>query len=1519
MGNEVSSRRDGDDDFTVTIAHPQGTESTVKTSFQKDTKLLERTHCNMEFKLLQHKFKSFCRSCFADAAMRTVVSEYSDHLYLTLPECKELFFDKSDLNEQESFILEHIFKSLNMNNDAVLSFGEYVVGVSIASRGTISEKLSGSFALYDVQKTGILDRESVQKLIIHLLETKTLYHDDLRTPTLNRPVSTLLVNSQGVPSQVVLPLNNDLPGAATTTSVQPDGSVVTTTTTVINPVQVQQPHNVVVHPEQMVVLSGAAVDGVAPFPVDSIRPTSGLIDSAPSLVEQSFRSSDGPFNIVVNDVALPTEMVVSENNVVTITGPGPQVVNLMPQEELVVIQDPSLNVVSNIVPEVIPQPEALVVQTHPTEQDIALYKQNKPSLVTRIASELVEELFGNQQTTLTRDQFDAVCSLDDRWIGCFGMFERFFESHLESITQFLSSNNPYERQGYMKSNGPKPTFHEVKGGVLIRYKDETRESEEAESLDLRSCLGVEDVFSDQTGFTIVIDKQSRRYYVAESRQEKQQWMYCILLYILASTDNRYHSYSPVRPDTRMRWYVDGKETFAAMAKAMYNATEEIFIAGWAVTPLYYMLRGPHPSTDDFRLDVILKHKAAQGVRIYVMVWKETTLAGLLLETTKVKHYLKSLYPRNIYVCTHPKKFPLEWTHHQKMVVVDQEIAFVGGLDICYGRWDDFEHRITDTNHCAMTWPGNDYTCTWVQGFLRFDQKLDAFRDPIDREYHPRQAWHDVHCSMEGEIVQDVCTNFIERWNHHTRTQDSSNRLVVKMPDRFATGAQDIKFWGKWKKHFDDRKGRREAEKQERRNKKKNNAAHTPFKSTLFEIGSKLQKQFEAPGMHGGHRGPQNASHDLEMYRSYDSRAGNAPSFDTNDKDKIKKGMDNILRKAKLKKSEQVDQDELSNPIMSRTRTFGSNSHSQTLSISEVMRSQQDPRDQMYRTQSLIRNQPTNKYVDGTISNTEQERRNYIKSQWYRQGQEEGFVCDVQVCRSISKWSGSTATEQSIYSAYLDIISKAKHYLYIENQYFIGSTAGGQVRNMVPQMILNRLISAIRAKECFRVIVVLPVLPDGDPTDASIQQVVKWQYRTIINNRGSILNTLTEMFPGVDLSEYVTFNCIRSHGMLNNEFYLQDNEEAHEAAKEAEKSKGRTNLNNLVDLKKDKDAIEDEEEENRDALNKTSVKRLFTDTGKRVVTEQIYVHSKLLIADDRICIIGSANINDRSMLGSRDSEIAVVIEDKEFVPGKMNGQPYKAGKFALSLRLRLWKEHLGLMKKKHASWDVDPTEFEETSGHSMLNKDNPANPTKLDKEMNHARRKQTKKAILDPIAESTFKHIWVTTAIHNTQIYENVFPHIVSNKYDTMEKYLEERDKYNPVLELERKKRREEIEKARYKMYKMVAANKNATEESSFSQSLPVTGAVDVVPVQNDLEVVAATREPLDGSKPTDKQLLDQFGQHTEAKVSLSSADFRKEQMNKRLELTKLRGNLVMYPLQFAKSDVFKKTISLNLVDDNIFT
>uniref|UniRef100_Q47J25 Phospholipase D/Transphosphatidylase n=1 Tax=Dechloromonas aromatica (strain RCB) TaxID=159087 RepID=Q47J25_DECAR len=51
-------------------------------------------------------------------------------------------------------------------------------------------------------------------------------------------------------------------------------------------------------------------------------------------------------------------------------------------------------------------------------------------------------------------------------------------------------------------------------------------------------------------------------------------------------------------------------------------------------------------------------------------------------------------------------------------------------------------------------------------------------------------------------------------------------------------------------------------------------------------------------------------------------------------------------------------------------------------------------------------------------------------------------------------------------------------------------------------------------------------------------------------------------------------------------------------------------------------------------------------GQNVVTEQIYIHSKLMVVDDRFALLGSANVNDRSLLGERDSEIAVLVIDTD---------------------------------------------------------------------------------------------------------------------------------------------------------------------------------------------------------------------------------------------------------------------------------
>lgn len=113
----------------------------------------------------------------------------------------------------------------------------------------------------------------------------------------------------------------------------------------------------------------------------------------------------------------------------------------------------------------------------------------------------------------------------------------------------------------------------------------------------------------------------------------------------------------------------------------------------------------------------------------------------------------------------------------------------------------------------------------------------------------------------------------------------------------------------------------------------------------------------------------------------------------------------------------------------------------------------------------------------------------------------------------------------------------------------------------------------------------------------------------------------------------------------------------------------------------------------------------------LTTEQVYIHGKVCIVDDRLAIIGSANINERSQRGDRDSELATIIRDTDMIDGYaqhtrlpissdtyglcsiMDGKPYKVGRFAHTLRVRLMREHVGIdvdSVDQEAPTDKEPT-------------------------------------------------------------------------------------------------------------------------------------------------------------------------------------------------------------------------------------
>ncbi|OWA54881.1 Phospholipase D1 [Hypsibius exemplaris] len=101
----------------------------------------------------------------------------------------------------------------------------------------------------------------------------------------------------------------------------------------------------------------------------------------------------------------------------------------------------------------------------------------------------------------------------------------------------------------------------------------------------------------------------------------------------------------------------------------------------------------------WRLDNLLARKASEGVRIFVLLYHENNLTDFL-NSAHTKKALEDLYPGSIQVICHPNQASDEekvlWCHNEKVVVVDQSIALFGGMDLCFGQWDNYQHRLFES-------------------------------------------------------------------------------------------------------------------------------------------------------------------------------------------------------------------------------------------------------------------------------------------------------------------------------------------------------------------------------------------------------------------------------------------------------------------------------------------------------------------------------------------------------------------------------------------------------------------------------------------------------------------------------------------------------------------------------------------------------------------------------------------------------------------------------------------------------
>ncbi|PIA89491.1 Phospholipase D1 [Cercospora beticola] len=259
-----------------------------------------------------------------------------------------------------------------------------------------------------------------------------------------------------------------------------------------------------------------------------------------------------------------------------------------------------------------------------------------------------------------------------------------------------------------------------------------------------------------------------------------------------SKKQRFASFAPVRSNVWARWLVDGRDHMWQVSRAIDNAKDFIYIHDWWLSPELY-LRRPAAISQKWRLDRLLQRKAQEGVKIFVIVYRNIESA-IPIDSEYTKWSLLDLHP-NICVQRSPHQFRQNqffWAHHEKLVVVDNMMAFVGGVDLCFGRWDDPCHSLTDdkltgfeidhdlprdSEHCQV-WPGKDYSNPRVQDFYNLDR---PYEEMYDRTKVPRMPWHDIAMQLVGQPARDVGRHFVQRWNFVLRSRVATRPTPVLIP------------------------------------------------------------------------------------------------------------------------------------------------------------------------------------------------------------------------------------------------------------------------------------------------------------------------------------------------------------------------------------------------------------------------------------------------------------------------------------------------------------------------------------------------------------------------------------------------------------------------------------------------------------------------------------------------------------------------------------------------------------------
>ena len=181
---------------------------------------------------------------------------------------------------------------------------------------------------------------------------------------------------------------------------------------------------------------------------------------------------------------------------------------------------------------------------------------------------------------------------------------------------------------------------------------------------------------------------------------------------------------PVRPGNSLEVLIDGASALPQIESAIRQARKYVHIAGWHAEPDFKLSRGDGaiPLRD-------LLAEVAQRVPVRLLLWAGPPVPAFRPTRHMVKRAREGFIRDSKVQCTLDKRERTLHCHHEKIIVVDGDLAFVGGIDLTSLQAD------------------------------RFDEESHPPRDPL--------GWHDAAVRLRGPAVADVARHFVQRWNDVT--------------------------------------------------------------------------------------------------------------------------------------------------------------------------------------------------------------------------------------------------------------------------------------------------------------------------------------------------------------------------------------------------------------------------------------------------------------------------------------------------------------------------------------------------------------------------------------------------------------------------------------------------------------------------------------------------------------------------------------------------------------------------------